>query len=202
MLMIRVAVLLLAGCLAAGPAVAQVVLNEVMADPASDWSPSDGDEEYHAVQDEWIEILNMGAAPVDITGWRLRDAASDSSWRFGFDGPLAAGAYRVVYGNEAYAWEDAHGYPRYGLSLNNGGDTIELVRPDGVVVDVLVYDGAQVSDDWSIGRLPDGVGGWDVFDGLGPADPPITGIGPSPGTVNVASPVESSGWGRIKALYR
>jgi len=201
MLMLRIAALVIA-VLASGTAAGQVVINEVMPDPATDWSPSDGNEEYHSVEDEWVEVLNIGATPVDLTGWRLRDAASDSSWRFAFVGTLPAGGYAVVYGNESYAWEDANGYPRYGLSLNNGGDAVALVRPDGTVVDELTYDGSQVADNWSIGRLPDGVGAWDVFDGLNPTDPPITGIGPSPGDVNVASPVEACGWGSIKALYR
>ena len=201
MFILRIAVLVLTGVVAV-PACAQVVINEIMPDPAVDWSPSDGNEEYHSVQDEWVEILNIGAAPVDITGWRLRDAASDSSWRFEFSGTLAAGAYAVVYGNEAYDWEDANGYPRYGLSLNNGGDTVSLVRPDGTVVDAVSYEGSQVDDDRSIGRIPDGVGWWEILDGLNPADPPITGIEPSPGDVNVASPVESCGWGEIKALFR
>ncbi|MBD3367587.1 MAG: hypothetical protein GF405_05380 [Candidatus Eisenbacteria bacterium] len=201
MFMLRIAVLVLAGAVAA-PACAQVVINEFMPDPAVDWSPSDGNEEYHSVEDEWIEILNIGAGPIDITGWRLRDAVSDSSWRYEFSGSLAAGAYAVVYGNEAYDWEDQNGYPRYGLSLNNSGDTVALVRPDGTVVDAVTYDGSQVDDDRSIGRIPDGVGWWEVLDGLNPADPPISGIEPSPGDVNVASPVEPCGWGEIKALFR
>jgi hypothetical protein len=201
MLMLRIAALVVA-VLAAATASGQVVINEIMPDPASDWSPTDGDDEYHSVEDEWVEILNIGAAPVDIEGWRLRDAVSDSSWRFGFTGTLPSGGYAVVYGDVAYAWEDANGYPRYGLSLNNGGDTISLVRPDGTVVDALTYEGSQVGDDRSIGRIPDGVGSWEVLDGLNPTDPMTTGIAPSPGTVNVASPVEAGGWGRIKALYR
>lgn len=201
MLMLRIAALVVA-CLIAAPATAQVVINEFMPDPSVDWSPSDGNEEYSSVEDEWVEILNIGATPVDITGWRLRDAASDSSWRYAFAGVLPAGGYAVVYGNEAYEWEDANGYPRYGLSLNNGGDGVALVRPDGIVVDEVSYDGSDVDDDRSIGRIPDGVGWWAVLDGLNPADPPITGIGPSPGDVNVSSPVESCRWGQIKALYR
>ena len=64
----------------AGSACGSVVINELMADPASDWSPSDGDLIYHSLDDEWLEIYNTGPGSVDITGWRLRDAISDSSW--------------------------------------------------------------------------------------------------------------------------
>jgi len=182
---------------------AGVVLNELMADPASDWSPSDGDEEYHSMEDEWIEIYNAGLEPVDITGWRLRDAVSDSSWRYGFEGVMEPGDVVVVYGNEAYAWEDANGYPKYGLSMNNSGDTMTLVEGDlTTVVDQVAYESFQVLDDRSYGRLPDGGPDWAIYDGLNPLDPPATGLWPTPGMPNVGSPVEPSNWGRIKALYR
>jgi hypothetical protein len=183
------------------PAAAGVVINELMADPASDWSPSDGDEVYDSLDDEWIELVNTGNTAVDMTGWRLRDAVSDSSWKYGFSGPLAAGNIIVIYGNEAYAWEDANGCPRNGLSLNNGGDTIELVRPDGTVAERVEYTGGEVRDDCSYGRLPDGGVEWVMFDGLNPTSPPATGLVPTPGEPNVGSPVEERTWGRIKALY-
>jgi len=182
---------------------ADVVINELMADPASDWSPTDGDEEYSSIQDEWFEIHNTGPAAVDVSGWRLRDAVSDSSWRYGFSGTIAAGDFLVVYGNEAYAWEDANGYPRNGLSLNNGGDTVTLVAADLVtVVDVIAYDGDGARDDCSFGRLPDGTDDWRLLDGLNPLDPPATGVVPSPGGPNVCSPVAGETWGLIKSLYR
>ena len=93
----------------AGSARAQIVLNELMPDPASDWSPTDGNEEYCSLEDEWVEIFNAGSEAIDVTGWRLRDAVSDSSWRFGFDGVLEPCEFFVVYGNEAYQWEDENG---------------------------------------------------------------------------------------------
>ena len=88
--MAAVAILALAA-LAASACSAQVVINEIMADPARDWSPTDGNGEYHSMQDEWVEIVNAGLEPVDITGWRLRDAVSDSSWRYGFSGIIQPG---------------------------------------------------------------------------------------------------------------
>ncbi len=189
--------------LSGGPARASVVLNELMADPARDWSPSDGNDEYHSLDDEWIEIYNAGAAAVDITGWRLRDAVSDSSWRFEFQGVVQPGDLVVVYGNEAYEWEEANGYPRNGLSMNNSGDTMTLVASDlETVIDEISYSSFQVLDDRSYGRLPDGGPDWAIFDLLNPLDPPETNLPPTPGMPNVGAPVEPANWGRIKALYR
>jgi len=182
---------------------AGVTINELMADPASDWSPSDGNEEYHSMEDEWIEIYNDGFEAVDITGWRLRDAVSDSSWRYGFEGEIDPGEVIVVYGNEAYDWEEAHGFPKNGLSMNNSGDTMTLVEGDLVsVVDLITYESFQVLDDRSYGRLPDGAANWEVYDALNPLDPPATNLPPTPGMPNVGSPVEAARWGSIKALYR
>lgn len=182
---------------------AQVVLNELMPDPASDWSPTDGDEEYNSVEDEWIEVFNSGSVAVDVTGWRLRDAVSDSSWRFGFSGVLEPGEFFVVYGNEAYQWEETNGYPKYGLSMNNSGDTMTLVSADLVtVVDLVSYDGSDIGDDRSWGRVPDGSSVWACIDGLNPASPPGTGFPPTPGEPNVGAPVELHDWGRIKAAFR
>lgn len=185
-----------------GPAAAggSVVLNEVMADPAQDWSPTDGNEAYDSLDDEWLEVYNTGPAAVDLAGWRLSDAVGE--WRYQFQGVLAAGAHLVVYGNEAYDWEEANGFPKSGLSLNNSGDTVTLTAADLVtVVDQVTYGSSQVLDDRAYGRLPDGGPDWRVFDGLNPTSPPTTGLTPSPGMPNAASPVESASWGCIKALF-
>ena len=182
---------------------AEVFLNEIMADPASDWSPTDGNDEYHSMQDEWVEIVNAGLEPVDITGWRLRDAVSDSSWRYEFAGVLQAGHLLVVYGNESYDWEDSSGHPRQGLSLNNNGDTVTLVAADlATVVDQVSYTSTETQDDRSFGRYPDGGPAWTIYDLLNPLDPPETNLPPTPGAPNVASPVERAHWGGIKSLYR
>jgi len=187
----------------AGSARAQVVLNELMPDPASDWSPTDGNEEYDSLEDEWVEIFNAGSEAIDITGWRLRDAVSDSSWRFGFEGVLEPCEFFVVYGNEAYQWEDENGYAKNGLSMNNAGDTITLVSADlATVVDLVTYTSQNIGDDRSWGRVPDGSPNWECNDGLNPANPPGSGLPPTPGEPNVGAPVETADWGQIKALFR
>jgi hypothetical protein len=192
-----VAALAVIGPVAAGGA---VVLNELMADPARDWSPTDGDAVYDSVDDEWVEVYNTGPGAVDMTGWRLSDAAAE--WRYQFQGVLGAGARIVVYGNESYAWEEANGFPKGGLSLNNSGDTVTLTAADLVtVVDQVTYATNQVLDDRAYGRLPDGGQDWQIFDGLNPTSPPTTGLLPTPGMPNTASPVEPASWGSIKALF-
>jgi hypothetical protein len=73
---------------------------------------------------EDVRIQNDAPAPVDLTGWQLRDLAGNV-WML--NGPVAGGsALTVVRNGQA-------------MSLNNDGDVIELLRPDGTVVDTVHY---------------------------------------------------------------
>ena len=88
---------------------------------------------------EWVRVENTGAAPVDLTGWILRDESS--SHRFTFPKGLVLGGsdtIRIVSGchpEEAgvLAW------CADGAVWNNGGDTAILQTPQGTVVDRLRY---------------------------------------------------------------
>ena len=62
-----------------------------MADPARDW---DGDGALSSRDDEWVEIINLGKAAVDLAGYRLSDGEGRPVWRYGFSGVLEAGAVR------------------------------------------------------------------------------------------------------------
>jgi hypothetical protein len=185
---------------------AQVKLNEILADPNSDW---DGDGGVNSKLDEWVEIINAGSSAVDLGSYRLTDASAGTEFRFALSGTLAPGETRVYYGAEVVAWQSANGVSTYGLSLNNGGDTVYLYRIAGAdtsVADSYAYDANQTRDDRAVGRLPDGDEGWVIFDGLNPytgSDFPVaSGCQPSPGArAGCLTPNEVSTWGRVKAHY-
>jgi hypothetical protein len=158
---------------------AQVGLNEVLPAPAADWNqngiPSSS-------EDEWIEIFNGGSEPVGVSGWFVADATGTP--RVGLEGDLAPGEHLFLTGELAADWEALNGYPAVGLSLNNSGDTVTLFRvasAETTVVDSLAYTGSEVDPDVSLGRLPDGTGGWIVCDALAPGG---TGPQPTPGGAN------------------
>jgi hypothetical protein len=187
---------------------AQIVINELLADPATDWS---GDGTVDSKNDEWIEIVNVGTMSVDLSTMHLSDASGGTTWRYRFGGTLAPGEVRVVYGSDAVAWQSANGFPTVGLSLNNGGDTVSLFRinpGDTMLVDEHTYESHAVQDDRSTGRLPNGGPLWVVFDELNPyngtAPPEGTGCAPTPGATNAcgALPAESATWGAVKDRYR
>jgi hypothetical protein len=190
------------------PACAQspLVLNEILAGPARDW---DGSGVFSTRDDEWIEILNTSAEPLDLDGWLLTDG--DAIPRCALTGLLAPGGRRVVSGREAYDWERAHGYPAFGLSLGNTGDRVmlwKLAGPDTVLMDSYVYVSHEAAADRASARVPDGGPAWTLFDGLNPyvgtIPPQGNGCAPTPGAANacVNTPTRTLSWGQVKTLYR
>ena len=185
---------------------AQIKINEILADPNTDW---DSDGAANSKLDEWVEIMNVSSSPVDLSEYRLTDESAGVNWRFALSGTLAPGAVRAYLGTEVVEWQTANGVSAFGLSLNNSGDTVYLYRVSGAdttLVDSYTYTTAEVADDRAVGRLPNGTGAWVLFDGLNPytgASPPVaTGCLPTPGALaSCQTPAEVSTWGKVKSQY-
>ncbi|GEM_PF-1218563 len=77
-------------------------------------------------QNEQATIKNIGASPVNLANWKLRDLAG-KTWSLDSAGTLAAGQEKVV---------KRLGQP---MAMNNGGDTIDLVNPTNAVVQSVTY---------------------------------------------------------------
>lgn len=189
----------------AGGVSADLLINEALSAPASDW---DGSGVVDSRDDEWVEILNTGPAVESLDGVYLRDGTGDA-YHFGFAGTLAPGEVVVVYGSDAAQWQADNGAGSSGLSLNNGGDHLELLRDDGtpVLLDAVDVPPHAADTERSLGRMVLG-GPWILFDGLAPyggtAEPASTGCEPSPGLLNVCDgivPVERSSIGALKASF-
>lgn len=203
----------------AGASWGQIVVNEIMADPASDW---DGDSTYSYKGDEWIEIYNAGVETVDLAAYWVGD--SDSTLLYNFSGTLRARKHVVVYGSQVESWQRANGLSAVGLRLNNSGDTVMLwIVSQGaalssgdeaggsaalpVLVDRYEYQNHEAEDDRSTGLFPDGADSRALFDALNPytgsQEPEGTGCLPTPGVRNECpTPVERNSWGPVKSLYR
>jgi hypothetical protein len=80
------------------------------------------------VGNEWVEIMNGGASPVSLAGWKLRDEASHT---VDLSGTIEAGARLRIELGEGQ------------MPLNNGGDEVELVNADGERVHFVSYTGDQ-----------------------------------------------------------
>lgn len=206
----RVVLLCMLGCVAVGgfavPGSCGPVLNEIMADPARDW---DGNGSYNYRDDEWVEVVNPGPGSLDLDGVIIGDG--DRSPLIALSGSLGPGGHRVVFGSEAAAFQQSHGWGVYGLRLGNDGDSVTLLQvvgADTVLVDSYTYNTYEAEDDRSSGRRPDGAAAWELFDGLNPytgSTPPLgNGLLPTPGQPNGETPVAAveTTWGRVRAIYR
>ncbi|MDA1265121.1 MAG: lamin tail domain-containing protein [Planctomycetota bacterium] len=93
---------------------------------------------------EWIELWNAGSTAVNLEGWTLADLGTDNvTLDNGGAGMWIPAGGRLVLGREADPALNGgipvdHTYASY--SLSNGEDEIVLIRPDGLVVDQVVYD--------------------------------------------------------------
>jgi hypothetical protein len=209
MLHLLLGLAILPTALAAAPDTAaanvDLVVNEILADPARDW---DGDGAVSSSEDEWVEIFNRGAMEIDLSTIRLGDA--DKNWGFGFAGSLPPGGRITVYGSDSKLWQQANGVSAFGLRLANSGDTValwQLVGSDTTLVDSYTYLSHEAVDDRASGRRPDGVDHWELFDGLNPytgdQSPIGNGCAPTPElTNNCVTPVEETTWGELKARHR
>lgn len=181
-------------------------INEICPGPARDW---DGSGAFSSRDDEWVELINLGAAPVVLDGHVLTDG--DSIPRMGLSGLLGAGERLIIYGKTSYDWERATGHPAFGLSLGNSGDSVilwEVAGAETLVVDAYTYRAHEAAADRASARMPESGSAWTLFDGLNPYVgtllPAGNGCEPTPAAENACgqTPAVTRSWGQVKTLYR
>ncbi len=128
-----------------GPASGSIVINEVDSQPA-----------------DWVEFYNAGDAPLDISGYEIRDNSDDHRWQFLPGTSIAAGEFLVVeegtvglVGGVETAFRDPIGI--------GSADRIRLFDTAGVLVDdTQPWSGhAAIDGDATaatLARCPDGEG--------------------------------------------
>ena len=134
----------------------QVGITEFLANPtgkttAVHYNPlhreTPSDSNVLSVEDEFVEIANLGQADVDLAGWSISDAVALRSNFYEGDVLAKRGAV-IVYGgrlsgSEPVLDEGILALPATestsGLGLNNSGDTITLRNADGHVIDRIKF---------------------------------------------------------------
>jgi phosphatidylserine/phosphatidylglycerophosphate/cardiolipin synthase-like enzyme len=127
----------------------QLVINEFLADPGSDWN----DDGYIDSDDEWIELYNPGDTIVNIGGWKIDDVLGPTGSSDPYSIPLGPAVpplgFLVLYGSET------------GILLNNNGDNVTLLDEEYTIVDIQSYSSS--ANDTARGRFPDGTETWEGF---------------------------------------
>jgi endonuclease/exonuclease/phosphatase family metal-dependent hydrolase len=129
------------------PGAPSVLVNEILAnEPGSD--PAG----------ELVEIVNVGTASAELTGWTLSDGVS-TRHTFPAGTTLAPGTAIVVYGGASAVPVGADGAVAAStgaLGLSNGGDTVTLRDGAGAAVDGFTYPSSLSGvDGVSMNRNPD-----------------------------------------------
>ncbi|NOH01103.1 MAG: lamin tail domain-containing protein [Chloroflexi bacterium] len=120
------------------------ILNEILPRPGYDWN-GDGRTD---VYDEFIEIKNLAAIDINLSGWKLDDDPNGGSSPYTLPSVTLKPNERIVF----YALDT-------NILLSDGGDTVRLIAPNGKIYDAYTYTVAK-AEDRSICRLPDG----NIFD--------------------------------------
>jgi hypothetical protein len=157
-------------------------INEILPAP-NDWDwDGNGIPDYH---DEWIELFNPLDYPVGLGGWRLADASGTT-----YDIPLGvtipARSFATFY------------YAQTNLALNNGGDSLRLIHPNGTLIDFFAYGHSPGYDEcWC--RLPDGGANWSDDCGPSPNAPNWEKVPAGPLAVNIyeAKRLAYNAWVRV-----
>lgn len=100
----------------------KLFINEVHAYPSDD-------------QPEWVELYNDGDSMVNLLGWSIDDIAEGGSSPQSLTSSISE-----------------HGYIAIDLTksmLNNTGDSVRLIQPDGSVLEIFIYDHAEQFLSWS-----------------------------------------------------
>ena len=119
-----------------------IAINEFVPRPGHDWN-NDG---IVNVGDEFIELLNHGVIPVNLSGYSLDDEVNVGSTPYRLPAvTLKPGERIVFYGSET------------GLLLSDGGDGVRLLKPNGQLGDAYNYTVVRYPDE-SYCRLPDNGG--------------------------------------------
>lgn len=143
-----------------------VVINEVLADPPSgNEGDANADQNPRSYEDEFVEILNTGLRPINISGWQLSDSKPGSRGPFAFPDTtwIDPGEYIVLFGGgtpTGFTGEVFVDDGRIGGGLSNSRDAVFLIDP--VSNDTLARAewGRDGNKDQSLVRYPEGIGEW------------------------------------------
>ncbi len=123
-----------------------IIISEIFADPSPQLGLPDA---------EYIEIYNRSNHPFDLADWKLTDGNSIGTFTTKI--VLPGDYYTVTTISNVPKFGSAHliGLPNF-PTLNNDGDMLQLIAPDGLVIDSVNYelswyrDGDKEQGGWSL----------------------------------------------------
>jgi hypothetical protein len=152
------------------PLFGRVIINEVLIDGLAEGDPN-GDGDVDAVEDQFVELVNVDTAPVDLDGCTLVELDLPDQPRHSFTAfTLPAGHAVVIFGGgdappalataSFYTANAADPGIPWGLHLSMPSDSLTLLDPDGLTVARFCYGGTDecsqaAATDESLTRSPE-----------------------------------------------
>ena len=88
---------------------------------------------------EWVELFNPGDADVDLAGWRIDDVATGGSRAWVIPSGFALKPQERII----FTKDQTH------VTLNDDGDAVHLLRPDGSVADAVQLPPVKAQRSWA-----------------------------------------------------
>lgn len=124
-----------------------VVINEVL--PVNSITMPDQNGEY----DDWIELFNLSASSVSLTGYYLSDDKKEpGKWKFPQGTNIAANGYLIVWADGDTTQTGLHS----NFKLSSTGEDIIFSNPEKTKLDKVSYPAQPLELSYS--RVPNGTG--------------------------------------------
>lgn len=129
------------------PLVGDLVINELMS--VNSTIVADQNGEY----DDWIELFNLSAASKDISGYYLTDNKSNLvKWQIPRGTTIPGNGYLIIWADKDTTQIGLHA----NFKLSSLGEEVIFSKPDGTLIDEVVYPGQTLELSYS--RNPNGTG--------------------------------------------
>jgi spore coat protein CotH len=131
-------------------AAGDIAINEIMASNTK--TAQDANSEF----DDWIELYNKSAAPVNIGGWHISDDDTNlKKWKIPTGTTIPADGYLIIWADEDSSQNTATSL-HANFKLSASGEAVYLSKSDTTLVDFTTF-GLQKAD-ISFARRPNGTG--------------------------------------------
>lgn len=136
--------------------VTSIIINEIA------WAGTIGN-----YNDEWIELHNFSHETINLDGWQL--IAVDGTPSIYLSGSIPPGGYFLLERTDDSTIVDILADQIYSGSLSNNGETLHLIEPTGIIVDIVngwtAGDAAKRRSMERVGNRPDGTPFWATNNG-------------------------------------
>lgn len=117
--------------------------------PVNNSTATDQNGEY----DDWIELYNLSASSLDISGHYLSDSKKNIyKWQIPYGTSISGKSYLMIWADEDTTQFGLHA----NFKLSSSGETVVLSKPDGTLIDKVEYPAQTLELSYS--RNPDGTG--------------------------------------------